>query len=281
MPATMQTADSAFQTVHPGENGYMVAVDEDPELERDQAAQRSRGGFGCCSRGSSGAAEKTKAMTYVGVGGGEYIVEQRYKYIGPSGGEFSIAEPDQKRPASGRPCWCYVVPLLLVASLVFGWLFVPEQDRQMPLISVSTPEPSTTERPSPRIISISMKIVNVNFNFLLQPGNEQILKHFLTEVQEGIAVTAGSGILTESVVPRLTPGSNVLHATIRPPALANVGHLRSTVAAESDHVALGVMNSIKMMRRIEEIQQGAIEVVDVEVGLVADEEHEVKAKATE
>mmetsp|Transcript_164215 Transcript_164215/g.522230 ORF Transcript_164215/g.522230 Transcript_164215/m.522230 type:complete len:221 (+) Transcript_164215:274-936(+) len=187
----------------------------------------------------------------------------------------------KKKPASGRPCWCYLVPLFLVASLVFGWLFVPEEDRQMPLmlaaVSVSTPEPSTTKRPSPRIISISMKIVNVNFNFLLQPGNERTLRNFLTEVQEGIAVTAGSGILPENVVARLTPGSNVLHATIHPPALANIGHVRSTVAAESDHVAVGVMNSIKMMRRVEEIQQGAIKVVDVEVGLVADEEHEAKA----
>mmetsp|Transcript_164215 Transcript_164215/g.522231 ORF Transcript_164215/g.522231 Transcript_164215/m.522231 type:complete len:157 (+) Transcript_164215:84-554(+) len=114
MPAKMQTADSAFQTVHAGENGYMVAVDEDPEHERDQAAQRSRGGFGCCSRGSSGAAEKTKAMTYVGVGGGEYIVEQRYKYIGPSGGEFSIAEPDQKKTGIGQTL------LVLFGAVVLG-----------------------------------------------------------------------------------------------------------------------------------------------------------------
>merc|ERR1719291_1088617 len=87
------------------------------------------GGLLCCGNPrSTRVARGAHSMDYVGQGSGDYIVETRYKYIGPGGGEFRLSDDGIDEEASGS-CACFVfgLALLLAGILTFGWMCAPRE----------------------------------------------------------------------------------------------------------------------------------------------------------
>merc|ERR1719162_2075449 len=103
-----------------------------------------------------------------------------------------------------------------------------------------------------------MKMSNVDWKVLQMPGKETLLSRFLTEVQEGVALTAGHGLVPENVTISLVPEKDLVYATIHPPKTVDIGHLRSSMAANAFKIAEGTLHSVQMMRGVEEIQSGRI-----------------------
>jgi len=281
-----------LQTVRPMAGGYMVPAEgpapggsssgaSSAPGPSSRGSSRSSWGF-CCSRPLD---PKAQAMSYIGVGKGDYIVETRYRYVGGGEGEFSlIDEPEDpaRPPPDDRGCcwtWCPVVLVCALVLLICGWLFLPEQDVQLADIEQKLGVASTSLPSSPSgaasasggdversKLFISMMVRNVDYSAL--HANKTLDWRFTTEVQEGIAVVAGSGILPDNVTVSLSPGSVRVHAYVAPPAMANIAHLRSRLASESEQVGDGVKNSLLMINGVESVCIGDIDVTDVEVSLV-------------
>lgn len=276
MPAVVDSQNVAFQTVRPTENGYFVAHAEE-EIPLSHRPGKRGGAVSnsmCCQQPGPMKASVT-AMAHIGQGAGDYVLETRYKYVGKGAGQFTLVEPVP--PAQPIKLTSFL-PLLLVLVLILvvcGWLLIPEATWRAPhptkpLQHAALPATETTVVPAHVLLSMSMKVSNINWELLQKSNQAQLLSRFFTEISSGIALTAGHGLLPDNVTVSLQPGSDIIHAIIHPPRMVNSRQLRSSIAASTDRIAEGVLTSVEMMRGIEAIARGKIGVSEVDVQMVAD-----------
>lgn len=237
----------------------------------------------CCQQPGPMKASVT-AMAHIGQGAGDYVLETRYKYVGKGAGQFTLVEPVP--PAQPIKLTSFL-PLLLVLVLILvvcGWLLIPEATWHAPhptkpLLQAVLPATETTVVPAHVLLSMSMKVSNINWDELQKKFQAQLLSRFFTEISSGIALTVGHGLLPDNVTVSLQPGSDIIHAIIHPPRMVNSRQLRSSIVASSDRIAEGVLMSLDMMRGIEAIARGKIGVSEVDVQLVADPSGQAQSRS--
>eukprot|EP00932_Pfiesteria_piscicida_P022952 SRR837773.9691.p1 GENE.SRR837773.9691~~SRR837773.9691.p1 ORF type:complete len:212 (+),score=29.83 SRR837773.9691:13-648(+) len=162
----------------------------------------------------------------------------------------------------------------VIVMIVCGWLLWSPED------SWAVERPHSNKAPSVPLVSplmaqrsnldLSMKVRHVDWATLEDPAQERLLRRFRTEIAEGIAIIVGHGLLPANVTVKLQPEADIVTAIIRPPSTVESTHLQTTIRAGANDIAEGVVNSLMMMRGIEDISSGEITVSDVDVRLVVE-----------
>mmetsp|Transcript_46543 Transcript_46543/g.92206 ORF Transcript_46543/g.92206 Transcript_46543/m.92206 type:complete len:408 (-) Transcript_46543:239-1462(-) len=270
----------------PAEGFYTIAPSQGGDDFDDNSPSPSSSYWACCGNGNKRVSPKAAmtSMVFHGSGAGEYIKEEMFVHVGSGQGKFALREREDdeagRARARGWLCCCCLVLALIVAAILL-WLFLPEDfrspTRKHPNDNKGNEsaggdgggDSGVTTRSdglSDKYVSTLFKVINVDYNQLM--ANPEAHVNFVTEIQQGVALSTKEKIPPENVTVLLSPGSVVVNATVRTNQDIDTRALRDSVAATAAQLEKNVEISLAMMHGLETVQSGGspeVTVIDVKL----------------